>query len=134
MKKLFSLILVLGLLLGGNAYTKEVFLHCKNYKVIGHYKYGDRTSNEPGTVELDQTFKINSANKIISSMSIISGKFYDIKDAKWSEARISWGTKFIDEEINRIDLSYKSTSYLVDHPLFKRIQTFGKCSIVKKAI
>jgi len=134
MKKLFSLILVLGLLFGGTAYTKEVILHCKNHKVVGHYKYGGGTSTDPGNTELDKTFKINSANKTISYLSF-DGSFFEIKNVKWSEGYISWKVGNItEEEINRIDLSYKSNLYLKGEDLFKKIETFGRCSIAKKVI
>jgi len=63
------------------------------------------------------------------------GSFFEIKNVKWSEGYISWKVGNItEEEINRIDLSYKSNLYLKGEDLFKKIETFGRCSIAKKVI
>ena len=134
MKKLLGIV-VLGLLLSGNAYAKEIILNCENYRVIGYYKNGG-TSDEPGDSRLNATFKINSKKKTIYKLNNRSNKFYKKDKVKWSEGSISWKEDLGDmkfyRSINRYDLTYTNKIIYDNDPDWKRVDDFAKCKIGKK--
>ena len=134
MKKLLGIV-VLGLLLSGNAFAKEIILNCENYRVIGYYKSGGIT-DEPGDSRLNEIFKINSKKNRIYRYNNSAKKFLEIRNAKWSDSSISWstdiGTSKAFKELNRYDLSYTNNRIYINSPDWKKIEDFAKCKVSKK--
>ena len=101
MKKLFSLILVLGLLFGGVASAKITILECKYVggfvNVKGKKEYVTRKEMEAfqkSDFNMDQVFKIDTRKEEIFTLD--GHKFYSVKDftndfyKKWDDSQIFW--------------------------------------------
>ena len=145
MKKLLGII-VLGLLLTGNSYAKEVIIVCKfengnSYGIDGTVeKFNKSTTSFPIS---DSIFKINENRK--SLIEIKPNREKIINDVEWSEAAIKWYVtpdfdpyiKF-SHEINRFNGVYKYVaSYDKEHYFYKdqkilRTEWFEPCSATKK--
>jgi len=144
-KKLLS-ILVLSLLLSGNAFAKEVVLVCKfengnSYKINGTVdKFNKSTVQIPFE---DTIFKINENRKTL--IEIRPNREKIINDVKWTQAAIKWNPyKDYDpytqwsHEINRFNGVYKYVAlYDKESPFYKvrkllRTEWFELCSTTKK--
>jgi len=101
MKKLFSLILVLGLLFGGVASAKITILECKYVggfvNVKGKKEYVTRKEMEAfqkSDFNMDQVFKIDTRKEEIFRLEYT--KFISVKDftndfyKKWDDTQIFW--------------------------------------------
>ena len=127
-------IVVLGLLLSGNAYSKEIFLNCTSYNTKGFYKNG-AVSDEVNR-SLKSTFKINTKKQTVFEYNSVSNKFLQKKNINWNEGFISWEIDWGDvisrNEINRIDLTYIWENDLRKDPKWDKYVTYHNCKIGKK--
>ena len=145
MKKLLG-ILVMGLLLSGNAFAKEVIIVCKFENGISYKTNGNVEKFNKSTVPIpkkDSIFKINENRKIL--IEIRPNREKIINDVVWSEAAIKWypnrdydpHTKW-SHEINRFNGFYKYVaSWQKEHYFYKvenilRTEWFKLCSTTNK--
>ena len=137
MKKLLAIV-VLGLLLSGNGYAKEIYLSCDSYRVVGHYKSGGVSDEPGGDDELDTTFKINTDKERIYEFNKFVNEFYERKDATWSEAYIQWkmdyGETVYFGKINRFESTFIQETIFIGgtNPRFKKLVSYYKCRVGKK--
>ena len=141
MKKLLS-ILVLSLLFGSSAYTKEIYLNCKNYKLITHHKNG-KIEIDKG-FPMETIFKINTSKKKIFKLGV-SNFYMDLskENLKWGEDFIKWNVhiKKHSEEfsafttystLNRVTLNLKQSTLYENDKYYKKQDEFSKCELIDK--
>ena len=92
MKKLLGII-VLGLLLSGNAYAADIVLVCKFNYGKHHYDNGnvEKFGDTLGAIR-DDIFKINDSKKTLIEIRTSGEKI--VKDVSWSSSVIMWERRF----------------------------------------
>ena len=133
MKKLLS-ILVLSLLLSGNAYAEKVFLKCELVHGMDNWK--DKSKNgvyRKGELP-DVGLEINTKTKKIFDTTY-SKSTVSIND--WDDNKVSWSQPTIFLKVNDYRLDRLTGKLLIikgyhDHnPMLSQILTY-KCSVAKK--
>jgi len=103
MKKLFSTILVLGLMLNGNAYAKTINLECGSQEDFGNMLY----------VKIDkknfEIYQPSSANRVIFKTSRLDDYVINTKPRGLDKASTSYDTHLTHWE------SWDENKYIKDH-------------------
>ncbi len=142
MRKLLGIV-VLGLLLSGNAYAKEIYLNCESYKLITYHKNGkiEVTKGFP----MERTFKINTSKKKIFELSVVGNFYIDLSqdNLKWGKDFIKWDShiKKLSEDysafttystLNRVTLDLEKSTLYENDKNYKKQDEFNKCELVDK--
>ncbi len=131
MKKLLGIV-VLGLLISGNVYGKELILVCENFKNISYDKKNEIKEDEEN-IQFNELFKINTIEEKVYKFDKSYNKFYEQNNTKWNDVLISWRkdneNRTNINEINRLDLSYKNTIRYYKNPELNKIEHYAKCEI-----
>jgi hypothetical protein len=138
MKKLFSTIVVLGLLLSGNAFAEDLNLTCKYITGQTHYENKielttrDEMLNSGLPVRIDQVFIINSKTKKILRQKY-SGDFVPLSKSKdnfdivWSNQNIIWSYQIdVFEGMLYKTILDRSSGILVDETFHEKKSNFRK--------
>ena len=142
MKELLGIV-VLGLLLSGNAYAKEIYLNCESYKLITYHKNGkiEVTKGFP----MERTFKINTSKKKIFKLNKVANFYVDLSqdNLKWGKDFIKWDVhlKKLSEDysafttystLNRVTLDLEQSTLYENDKNYKKQDEFNKCELVDK--
>ena len=134
MKKLFSTILVLGLLLSGNAYAEKVFLKCELVDGMDNWK--DKSKNgvyRKGELP-DVGLEINTKTKKIFDTTYSKSP---VLNNDWDDNKVNWSQPTIFLKINDYTLDRLTGELLIlkgyhdDNPKLSLILSY-KCSATKK--
>ena len=135
--------MVLGLLLSGNAYAKEIYLNCESYKLITYHKNGkiEVTKGFP----MESTFKINTSKKKIFKLNEVANFYVDLSqdNLKWGKDFIKWNVsvKKLSEDysafttystLNRVTLDLEQSTLYENDKNFEKQDEFNKCELVDK--
>ena len=129
--------MVLGLLLSGNAYAKELILVCENFKNISYDK-NNEINEEEENIKFNELFKINTIEEKVYKFDKNYNKFYEQNNTKWNDVLISWRkdneNRTNINEINRLDLAYKNTIRYYKNPELNKIEHYAKCKIEEQKL
>ena len=133
MKKLLGIV-VLGLLLSGNAYAKKVFLKCELFEGIHNWKDKSRNGVYRKGELADVGLEINTKTKKIFDTSY---SHFPVKRNDWDENEVEWTQPTILLRINKYTLDRLTGNLFIlkgyhdDHPMNSEMLSY-KCSAAKK--
>lgn len=135
MKRFLAYLLVaVSLLLSGNAFSNEIYLHCKSYKTESVYTEGGMKEEKDQTHE--EFIKINAKKKKIYTHNDLSNSFYEHRNIKWGESKIQWKDNFPDRinnyELNRLNLEYLWETKYENDEVYRFLRSFYNCKIEEK--
>ena len=133
MKKLLSII-VLGLLLSGNAYAEQIFLKCELVDGIQFWKDKSRNGVYRKGELADVGLEINTKTKKIFDTSYSN---FPVKSNDWDDNEVDWTQPTALLKINSYTLDrltgnlFNLKGYHNDHPMNSEMLSY-KCSAAKK--
>ena len=133
MKKLLSII-VLGLLLSGNAYAEQIFLKCELVDGIHNWKDKSRNGVYRKGELADVGLEINTKTKKIFDTSYSN---FPVKSNDWDDNEVDWTQPTALLKINSYTLDrltgnlFNLKGYHNDHPMNSEMLSY-KCSAAKK--